>query len=69
MNKMKKLANFNDQKWSYDDLKRYARKYREKLKNIESTPERICYALNMYQCLPREILIERLKRVQEFLYK
>lgn len=68
MKKKVKLANFDDPKWTYDDLKRYARKYREKLNDVVNMPSDIYYALSMYQCLPKETLIARLKKVQSFLY-
>ena len=63
-----KLANFSDPKWTYDDLKRYARKYREKLNDVANVPVNINCALSMYQCLPKETLIAKLKMVQAFLY-
>lgn len=68
MKKNVKLANFDDPKWIYNDLKRYARKYREKLNDIENVPTSIYSALSMYQCLPKETLIKKLKMVQAFLY-
>lgn len=68
MKKNVKLANFNDPKWTYDDLKRYARKYREKLNDVANVPVNINCALSMYQCLPKETLIAKLKIVQAFLY-
>lgn len=68
MKKNVKLANFDDPKWTYDDLKRYARKYREKLNDTANVPTSIYNALSMYQCLPKETLIAKLKVVQAFLY-
>lgn len=64
-----KLANFNDPKWSYDDLKKYARKYRDMIKEEDEVPFNISHALDMYQSQPRDLLIERLIRVQAYLYK
>lgn len=68
MKKNVKLANFDDPKWTYDDLKQYARKYRGKLNDAINVPTNIYNALSMYQCLPKAMLIERLKTVQTFLY-
>lgn len=68
MKKNVKLANFDDPKWTYDDLKRYARKYRRQLNDAVNVPMNIYNALSMYQCLPKETLIEKLKMVQAFLY-
>ena len=63
-----KLANFNDPKWSYDDLKKYARKYRDRINEKDLVPFNIIHALDMYQRLSKETLISRLKMVQAFLY-
>lgn len=64
-----KLANFNDPKWSYSDLKKYARKYRDMIDKKDVVPFNIGHALDMYQSQPRDLLIERLIRVQAYLYK
>jgi hypothetical protein len=64
-----KLANFNNPKWSYDDLKKYARKYRDMINEKDNVPFNIRHALDMYQSQPRDLLIERLIRVQDYLYK
>lgn len=64
-----KLANFNDPKWSYDNLKMYARKYRNMIKEKDDVPFNISHALDMYQSQSRGLLIERLIRVQAYLYK
>ena len=63
-----KLANFNDPKWSYDNLKMYARKYRNMIKEKDDVPFNISHALDMYQRLSKETLISKLKMVQAFLY-
>ena len=64
-----KLANFNDPKWSHNDLKKYARKYRNMIDKKDVVPFNIGHALDMYQSQPRHLLIERLIRVQAYLYK
>lgn len=63
-----KLANFNDPKWSYNDLKKYARKYRDRINEKDNVPFNISHALDMYQRLSKETLISKLKTVQAFLY-
>lgn len=63
-----KLANFNDPKWSYSNLKNYARKYRDRINKKNNIPFNIRHALDMYQRLSKETLISRLKMVQAFLY-
>lgn len=68
MKRKVKLANFDDPKWTYNDLKIYARKYRDKLKNKHNVRMEIVTALTMYQCQSREILIKNLKIVQAELY-
>lgn len=65
----KKLANFDNEKWTYEDLKRYARKYRNLLKERSNVPDDILNALIMYQCTSKETLIICLKKVQKYLYR
>lgn len=67
--KNKKLANFSNPKWTYKDLKCYARKYRNKLCDLKKVPDVIKCALVMYQSQSRELLIINLKKVQAYLYK
>lgn len=82
MKKMK-LAHFDDPKWSYKDLCRCAKKYRELLKKGRSkkiTPSywQSLYDLNIslclqyltrYNSLPRKALIAALKTTQHVLYR
>lgn len=60
-----KLANFDNPKWTYRDLCRYAQKYRSKLPEGSD----IMSLLARYNSQPREDLINHLKRAQKFLYK
>lgn len=60
-----KLANFDNPKWTYRDLCRYAQKYRSKLPEGSAT----MLLLARYNSQPREDLINHLKRAQKFLYK
>lgn len=60
-----KLANFDNPKWTYDNLKQYARKYRNMLKDKEIEDN----TLAMYQCMKKDELINKLKVVQKKLYK
>lgn len=71
--KNKKLANFDNPKWTYNDLKFYAKKYREillrKEKEHKRIPIEIKYALRLYQMQHRNSIIYHLKQVQSFLLK
>lgn len=66
--KRKKLANFDNPKWTWDQLKGYACKYREALSEKEDVPADIKNALRLYQAQPREVLVANLKVVQSYLY-
>lgn len=65
----RKLANFDNPKWAWSQLKGYARKYRKALSEEEDTPVDIKNALRLYQAQPRAVLIDNLKKVQTYLYK
>lgn len=64
----KKLANFDNPKWSYNDLKGYARKYRAMLDERENVSIDILSKLKMYQSIHKDLLISNLKVVQNYLY-
>lgn len=64
-----KLANFDNPKWGYVNLKHYAQKYRKELSNKKDIPEDIKNALLLYQMQSKETLIKNLKTVQSYLYK
>lgn len=68
-NMSRKLANFDNSKWTYEDLKGYAKKYRNLLKKKSNVPHEILNALKMYQSQSKELLIANLKTVQCYLYK
>jgi hypothetical protein len=80
MNKIK-LAHFDDPKWTYKQLCKYAQRYRGILKNkIRAfslvhdwtnalATENIYSKLERYNSIPRYLLIKRLTEVQAFLYK
>lgn len=60
-----KLANFNNPKWTYRDLCRYAQKYRNRVPKGTGAWN----LLTRYNSQPRKALIINLKKVQECLYK
>lgn len=64
-----KLANFDDPKWTRADLRRYAKKYRDRLDCMLKVPENITLALKKYQLQSTKNLISNLKKVQAFLYR
>lgn len=80
MNKTK-LARFDDPKWTYKQLCKYALKYRKMLaskvifyRNRDELAEAIeannAYeAFRRYNSIPRYLLIKRLKEAQNLLYK
>lgn len=77
MKKMK-LAHFDDPKWSYKDLCRYAKKYRtvldERIRSerspikVHNLAKHVGY-LYAYNSQPRKVLIANLRLVQACLYK
>lgn len=80
MNKIK-LAHFDDSKWTYKQLCKYALKYRKLLANkvarhrqrdelTEAIEANHAYeAFRRYNSIPRYLLIKRLKEAQNLLYK
>lgn len=80
MNKIK-LARFDNPKWTYEQLCKYALKYRKMLaskvifhRNRDELAEAIeannAYeAFRRYNSIPRYLLIKRLKEAQNLLYK
>ena len=80
MNKIK-LARFDDPKWTYKQLCKYALKYRKMLaskvisyrirdKLAEAIEANHAYeAFHRYNSIPRYLLIKRLKEAQNLLYK
>lgn len=80
MNKIK-LARFDDPKWTYKQLCKYALKYRKMLaskvisyrnrdKLAEAIEANYVYeTLYRYNSIPRYLLIKRLKEAQKLLYK
>lgn len=80
MNKIK-LARFDNPKWTYKQLCKYALKYRKMLaskvifyrnrdKLAEAIEANYVYeTLYRYNSIPRYLLIKRLKEAQKLLYK
>lgn len=59
-----KLANFDNPKWTYEDLCNFAKKYRE----MTTHPSYLA-KLYRYNSQPRHMLIGNLKEVQKHLFK
>lgn len=80
MNKIK-LARFDNPKWTYKQLCKYALKYRKMLANkvarhcsrnelAEAIEANHAYeTFHRYNSIPRYLLIKRLKEAQKLLYK